>query len=108
MEQTKETWGDRFDKEFTFKGDWGERRFSLIRLQNYTQKSPIIQDEKVVEDLETFIEKEISSAVQKDREWMSEKIEETLNSHYSPINGKGDLKKKLLSALIEKDLSDSE
>lgn len=52
-------WKEEFDKEFTHEGIWNEKRFSVIRVENYTKESPIIHDDKVIEDLKSFISTQI-------------------------------------------------
>lgn len=45
---------EEFDKEFTFKGHFGEKKFTYFRTNNYTKETPIVLDDKVIEDLKSF------------------------------------------------------
>lgn len=58
----KEDWEEEFDREFTFVNDFGEKKFSVIRVENYSQSDNIFRDDKVIENLKSFIKSLLSQA----------------------------------------------
>ena len=65
-----------FEKEFVFSGDFGEKRLSIFRVNNWSEKDPIINDEDIVIDLEKFLQKAISETEKETRlktlEWVED------------------------------------
>lgn len=57
-----ESMEERFDEEFTHRGDFDERKFDFFRIENYDKNSPIIHDDKVIGDLKDFIRAELALA----------------------------------------------
>lgn len=69
------SWREEFDKEFTFKGHFGEQKLTYIRTQNYTKSTPVVLDDKVIEDLKAFIEKVSKEERQRLLETLEKEVE---------------------------------
>ena len=67
--QDTESWEEDFDKKFTYINELGERKFSIIRVEDYTLSHPILKDDKVISDIKSFIKDLIEKAT----------VEEALN-----------------------------
>ena len=78
QEKKTEQWEKEFDKEFTFLGTWGEKRFTVFRISNYSRNDPIIQDDQVIADLKGFITELLAQAKQEGREEAAKLIKEII------------------------------
>lgn len=74
--KTIETILAEFEEEFSFKGDWGEKKFTHFRATNRTKNDPIVQDDEVYTDLKKFLTQALTSLrnqiAKEDMEWAEE------------------------------------
>ena len=75
-----------FEKEFVFSGDFGEKRLSIFRVNNWSEKDPIINDEDIVIDLEKFLQKAISETEKETRFAVIKELEEKLPKKKNEIS----------------------
>jgi len=95
----------QFEEEFTFQGNFGERKFAFFRVNNYTRDTPITLDDKVIEDLKLFWLSKLDERM----EWVrgeidkvfDRNIEEAQNSYKTAVNDQSAPYRRQLDRLLD-------